>query len=150
MRTPRNIAWLGGLLEGEGYFTIKNGCPMIRLAMTDVDVIDRAAAVLGVARRDYTYVPKGKASYKRVHSCGVSGIRALGWMMTLYLFLGERRRSAVRDVIDQWKASRFNLHASHGSRMTANCHPERNRCANGLCRNCYMQQWRAKRKAAAA
>jgi hypothetical protein len=154
MRTPRNIAWLGGLLEGEGYFTISNGCPNIQLAMTDADVIDRAAAILGVTRRESSYVPKGKDSYKRVYSCGVSGMRALGWMMTLYMFLGERRRSVVRGVIDQWKASKGNLHASPGKRMSAHCHPERNMCAKGLCKRCYMsgymQQWRAKRKAAAA
>ena len=45
------LAWLAGLLEGEGCFTINwnagRGYPVIYVTMCDQDVVDRAGAMLG-------------------------------------------------------------------------------------------------------
>jgi len=40
---PTDIAWLAGLLEGEGSFSIKNVSAEISIAMSDKDILDRAA-----------------------------------------------------------------------------------------------------------
>lgn len=61
MMTIAEIAWLGGLLEGEGCFISgsTSACPRIILQMSDKDVVDRVAAYLGcrvtVNRDAYRY-----------------------------------------------------------------------------------------------
>ena len=52
--TDIDAAWLAGLLEGEGYFQITKPKPnhptqvLIRLAMTDKDVVEKASKLLNV------------------------------------------------------------------------------------------------------
>jgi hypothetical protein len=52
--TDIDAAWLAGLLEGEGYFQITKSRPnnptqvLIRLSMTDKDVVEKAAKLLNV------------------------------------------------------------------------------------------------------
>jgi hypothetical protein len=52
--TDIDAAWLAGLLEGEGYFQITKSRPnnpiqvLIRLSMTDNDVVEKAAKLLNV------------------------------------------------------------------------------------------------------
>ena len=52
--TDIDAAWLSGLLEGEGYFQITKPKPnhptqvLIRLAMTDKDVVEKASKLLNV------------------------------------------------------------------------------------------------------
>ena len=53
--TDIDAAWLAGLLEGEGYFQITKPKPnhptqvLIRLAMTDKDVVEKASKLLNVS-----------------------------------------------------------------------------------------------------
>ena len=90
----RDIIWLAGLLEGEGYFGLNRGkYPRITLHMTDEDIVIRAAALMG-------------SNIYRQRNCWiaqVNGARAIMWMMTLYTLLGERRREAIRMVIKVWR-----------------------------------------------
>ncbi len=48
MMSLKDLAWLGGLLEGEGCFMIPKGSPRIALAMSDKDVVQRAARLMGL------------------------------------------------------------------------------------------------------
>ena len=116
MRTTKELAWLGGLLEGEAAFMIRKGCPKIGLQMTDLDTMERAAAILGVPVGSYSRKPKGKETYLPVWHLGVHGTRAIGWMMTLYQFLGQRRQAKIRSIIEEWCASRTVPRAPHGQR----------------------------------
>lgn len=145
MNTPRStkdIAWLGGLLEGEASFQFKNGCPKIALQMTDRDVVARAADILGVPIGASSRKPKGKDTYKPVWHLGVHGKRALGWMMTLYQFLGERRQAKVREIIDLRLMSKYMPRKSRGEFVPATCHPSRPRRAGNLCKECWMRDYR--------
>ena len=142
MKTTKDLAWLGGLLEGEAAFMIRNGSPVIRLQMTDRDTMDRAAAILGVPVGKFSRQPKGKATYRPVWHLGVHGTNAICWMMTLYQFLGERRQAKIRYILDLWKASNAAPRAPRGQRYMAVCHPHRPRRGNMLCGACYMRQWR--------
>jgi hypothetical protein len=74
------------------------------------------------------------------------GTDAIGWMMTVYSFMGERRREKIRSIIAQWKASPRIPRAPAGKRFMATCHPNRERRARGLCFTCYMEKWRLARK----
>ena len=141
------IAWLAGLLEGEGCFALcKRNHPSIRLGMNDEDVVTHAAILLG--SRAYRY--------KTTWLTRVNGVVAIQWMMTLYPYFGKRRRSVVADVIKVWKETYYR--APNGSRTMAKCHPDRVMVARDMCQQCYdkrrvtrirkkkltIEQWRAK------
>jgi len=140
--TTLHIAWLAGLLEGEASFMRRNGSPSIKIQLTDRDVLDRAASILGGTVGRNSYQPKGKATYKPVYHLSIHGMRAIAWMMTLYPMLGVRRRKKVREILEAWKSSRSQLHASRGTRTMAICHRDKPVVARGLCQKCYMREWR--------
>lgn len=140
MIAVKELAWLGGLLEGEGSFGIKNGSPRIQLAMTDKDVVDRAAKIFGVPVEHS--VPR-KDGYKQVWRVCLNGTRAIMWMMTLLVLFGERRREKITEVIETWKASKAAPRAPRGQRYMAVCHPDRPRQGDLLCNTCWMRRWRA-------
>lgn len=97
----RNIAWAAGLLEGEGWFGYAN-TPQIVVSMTDRDVIARMGVLLQ-ARPPYSYQ---RGRNKTVYRVGISGHKAVAWMMTLYSFLGERRREKVAGILRRWKGTK--------------------------------------------
>lgn len=91
-----DILWLAGLLEGEGAFDLSKGrYPRIRLAMTDRDVVGRAATLMDTSIR---------LSLKRAPSAPtwhseVSGPRAEAIMRELLPFLGTRRSQRIAEVL---------------------------------------------------
>lgn len=142
MLTTKELAWLGGLLEGEASFMVRNGCPKIALQMTDLDVMERAAALLGVPVGRYSRQPKGKASYLPVWHLAVHGTKAVSWMMTLFQFFGQRRQKKISEVLSGWISSKAAPRASRGTRLMAVCHPDRPRKGDMLCGTCWMRRWR--------
>ena len=126
MITANEIHWLAGLLEGEGSFYIgggsrlrKSGHGTIRvfLGMTDRDVVTKAAALLG-SRVIEKIRKAGPGHYKTPWITQVSGQSAAGWMMILWLLLGERRRQQIQKAIAWWRtrplASRDRRNCSRG------------------------------------
>ena len=114
--TLLELAWLAGIVEGEGCFCFDKRCIKIAVAMTDQDVMERVGRLFGVpvtARGPY---PPGK---KRVYGIQLYSNRAAGWMMTLYPFLGLRRSAKVRELLAIWKTQRsfrsHKLKTSHTS-----------------------------------
>lgn len=67
--------------------------------MTDEDVVERATRILDGTT---TYRNPIRPGLKRVYSVRVSGARAAGWMMTLYVLMGRRRQAKIRDVLAEW------------------------------------------------
>jgi hypothetical protein len=97
-----DICWLAGLLEGEGCFlSTANKTPGIQLLMTDRDVVERAAALLG-GRVGPPEIRGGNR--KPRYSTRIYGNLAASWMMTLYAQLGTRRRAAVRKALTKWRS----------------------------------------------
>jgi hypothetical protein len=138
-----DIAWVAGVLEGEASFGYYRGTPTIQVQMTDADVIARLTALFGSTPR----APWArKDGYKPVYTCIAHGITAVGWMQTVYTFMGERRRAKIREVLAAWKLSTRRPRAGKGERLMATCHPERVRSGRGLCQQCYMREWRAARR----
>ena len=133
----RDIAWFAGLLEGEGcFFNIQRAyAPRISLGMTDRDVVEKAAALVGnpsVYRR-VTQHPKHKDQWWFM----LTGHRAVGVMFTIYPFMGVRRRAKIREVVSRWKQSPYRS-KPHGTGVVTNCqHADRRHYAHGLCRPCY-------------
>lgn len=109
MISTKEIAWLAGLLEGEGCFVWtpynnngdkERGRPRIILTICDKDVIQRARNLMGVGREIYVDDREGRKSAYQLY---LTGTDAAAWMMTLYTLLGERRRSQIRDVLKKWR-----------------------------------------------
>ena len=134
------IAWLGGLLEGEAWFGIqKKGrgyrYPIIKVSINDEDTIVRAAAILG------TKVVR----YKNRYIAQVYGANAVKWMLILLPFLGERRRNVIAGIIRSWKEHSSHISPKGQGRRMATCHPDRISRGFGLCGSCYAMDYR-KRK----
>lgn len=108
----KDVAWLAGLLEGEGSFstmTVKHRLRTKRritvsVMMTDEDVLRRAAGFM----RAKLYGPYGpyRGCRKRCWQINLSGKQAAAWMMTLYSFMGSRRRLEIENALASWKTFR--------------------------------------------
>ncbi|KKK94077.1 hypothetical protein LCGC14_2686470 [marine sediment metagenome] len=133
----KDIIWLGGLLEGEGCFSLmksngRNGrCPSISVGMTDEDVIDRISDIWGsnVCHR---------SNHWRTH---IHGVYAIQWMMTLYSLFGKRRRAKIEEIIKVWKENTYRI---VGMRTMATCHPDKPVRGFGMCQHCYDKKRRRK------
>ena len=129
-----DIIWLSGLLEGEAWFGLDRGkYPRIGLEMTDEDIVNRVAVIWDVKVNHY----------KNFWVAVVCGARAIEWMITLYPFLGIRRREKVASVIKFWWEYAY-AHVPKGVKTMATCHPDRIVHSFGLCNACYQRQHRKK------
>jgi len=103
--TTRQIAWLAGFLEGEGYFGQPHNPLFFAADSTDRDVIGQMARLLGVkVYGPYTNgTSKNGTPHKLKYRAQVNGKTAAGWMMTLYPLLGTRRREQVASCLHAWR-----------------------------------------------
>ena len=96
------VAWIAGLLEGEGTFDLANKItPRIRIVMTDLDVMIKAAQVLGAPSVNATKRPT--RGNKTAYYLAVHGDMAISWMLKVYDFMGDRRKQEILRCIDLWK-----------------------------------------------
>lgn len=114
MITPRDVHWLAGLLEGEATFGMwqrhhrsargrgHSRSAFLSLKMTDRDVVERAASLMQCCSV-YTD-KKQQPHHKTAYSTRSHGIKAIGWMMTLYGLVGNRRQARIREIVTAWKA----------------------------------------------
>ena len=138
--TVRDVVWLAGLLEGEGSFFSYRNSPTISVNMTDKDVVEKAAALL--RSKVYTCNP-GSPDRKIPYSATAHGSIAISWMMSLYQFMGERRKINIKDTIDAWKSADSRPKTPRGGWWGASCHPERKVYCKGLCESCYDKMKRS-------
>lgn len=97
-----DIYWLAGLLEGEGSFQWYHSTPIIRVEMTDKDIIERATALLNpIYEIRVRQLPSGKESFRVVTSTSL----AVQWMMTLYPLMGRRRQESIEYALFQWRTT---------------------------------------------
>jgi len=103
------LAWLAGLLEGEGSFLMCR-CrvggkvyryPKIVVGMTDRDVVERAGRLLG---NNKTYPMPKQPRRKQAWRVAVTGWKAAELMRSMRPWLGERRREAVDAVLAEYDA----------------------------------------------
>ncbi len=108
--TALETAWLAGLLEGEGCFTLHPERPHIParafiqlyVGMTDEDVVLRAAELIG-----------GKVNVRQRHSgdsfpnakplffTSVAGQKAEDVMRAVQPFMGSRRKAKITTILQQ-------------------------------------------------
>lgn len=92
------IAWMAGLLEGEGCFgfTRNRGKSYARIAlkMTDEDIVSRVSILWGC--KYHVQKPRvGNWERKNIFAAEISGAMAAEWMRAIYPFLGSRRKERI-------------------------------------------------------
>lgn len=125
-RTPRPVpswgeletGWLAGLLEGEGSFVItamnkppSPRTPRVSVAMTDKDVIEAAALLMGalsVTSKPVTDTPLGNPR-KPQWQANVSGHQAIEVMLRVRPHMGRRRGARIDEIVAEWFAARPHL-----------------------------------------
>lgn len=91
-----DLLWLAGLLEGEGTFDAHRGrYPRVRLAMTDRDVVGRAASLMDTTIR--LSLKEAPASPTWHAEC--SGDKAAAIMEAILPFMGTRRSQRIAEVL---------------------------------------------------
>lgn len=103
--TSQEIAVLAGLLEGEGSFRFqpRRGA-IVQFTTTDFDVAEREAGHLGVKTwGPYEDKHRPRKPYWQVR---VNSAHAVGLMLTVYKFLGARRRAQVHAALAAWREVR--------------------------------------------
>jgi hypothetical protein len=92
-----DLAWLAGLLEGEGCFSTTradgHAYPVISLKMVSPDVVERAARQLNTTNV-HQVVPRN-ASWNITVRAAVTGAAAALWMQRLRPLMGSRRQGAI-------------------------------------------------------
>lgn len=137
MGQMRDILWIAGLLEGEGCFTWSQHAAHIRLAMTDEDVVARAARILGTT--SLRSRPPGARGKRRVYLTQLCGRRAIGWMLTLYPLLALRRRERIRTVLAEWRSRPAKRRAIG---LCARCAVRLRMFQRNVCRGCHNDDQR--------
>lgn len=91
-----DLLWLSGLLEGEGAFDLHRGrYPRIRLAMTDRDIVGRAASLMDSKIR----LSLHPAPYKPTWHTEISGRRAAQIMCEILPHMGARRSQRIAEIL---------------------------------------------------
>ena len=89
------IAWLAGILEGEGTFGHYSST-RIKVKMGDRDIIERVAKLWGTevkVREDKR--PNANTMYET----SVYGPTAIEWMKRVYLLMGIRRKAKIMEIL---------------------------------------------------
>lgn len=135
----KDIAWLAGLLEGEGSFGHIGNCLTVQLTMTDRDIVERAGKLCG-----YTNITERKrreAHHKTQYGWQVSGAKAERVMRLILPFMGERRSQKIKELLPLFE-QRQKMTPS-----TLVCpHVENYRQGRTVCQKCYSHDWYMKRK----
>ena len=95
------LAWVAGLLEGEGSFMTKTGgnSPKIQCTMTDLDVLERLQILMGGRIHP---VKTRMAHWKDAYMWTLNGQPAADAMKALYPWMASRRRETIDRVLAKW------------------------------------------------
>src|SRR6266571_8681010 len=100
----KDIAWVAGFLEGEGYFGINGHSVRIYVNQTDKDSVEKLRDIIspesniGFQSRKH-YGDK----HQDIYRFWCYGTVAVGWMMTIYPMMGKRRKEAIRETLEFWR-----------------------------------------------
>jgi hypothetical protein len=100
--TDCEVYWLAGLLEGEGCFTTNKQSygiyPVVRIYMTDRDVLFKARQISGVGTIHGPYMRKGHRI--PISAWCVTGVPATALMKRVFPYMGERRRQRINELFE--------------------------------------------------
>ena len=97
-----DMAWLAGILEGEGCFDgNRNGDPRVRLEMTDKDVVERAHSLMG--GRGKVRTVSRTLPHNTTYQISVSGGAAADLLEQIRPFMGSRRGTKIDALLLNWQ-----------------------------------------------
>jgi hypothetical protein len=109
MTTEAQIAWAAGLFEGEGCVSFKQKAqaPLLSLAMTDRDVVDRFHEIVGVGTRHEKHHTKpGQEHFQTQYGWYCAAIVDVRRVIALFLpYFGDRRRKRAMEVLDAYNTA---------------------------------------------
>lgn len=99
MTWREEMAWAGGLFEGEGSFTVARGVQATaQIKMTDRDPMERFAAAIGFGTVRGPY--PGKGGRKDSYAWSAQSFeKAQATVALLWPYLGERRKARAAEVL---------------------------------------------------
>lgn len=108
MASSEEIAWLAGILDGEGSFLLNRSIvggkvylyPKITVNMTDLDVIERVADLFGVS----PYKIPIRVERKQAWRASIQGAGAVSLMRLLRPWMSERRGEKIDELVAYWEA----------------------------------------------
>ena len=113
--TDAQVAWMAGVIEGEGTFGYRDRRPRISVEMTDRDVLDRLHNWTGIG---HIYSRKREENWKEIHAWVVTrrgDVAALASVIEPWLM--ARRGARLREVISLMQAEPVSaIHAAAWSR----------------------------------
>ena len=109
--------------------------------MTDKDIMQRCADIFKTKLYG-PYLSKQKKvngdNKKETFLINIFGSNAAQWLMTIYSFMGERRKEKIRELLSIWKSQPV-MQAGRN----ALCHPDQPRHAKDKCMVCYNKEYHA-------
>jgi hypothetical protein len=139
-----DLHWLVGILEGEGTFVAGSpsapGLPLVRVSMTDRDVVDRVGSIL---HRSVTPLRPRQDDYKVPYCTSVKGAPAVELMRLVEPLLGERRRGQIARVLATWRPRPARWSSPRVTCTVVDC--DRAGARKGLCKRHYNRWWKAQR-----
>jgi hypothetical protein len=116
---PEEIAWLAGLLEGEGSFMVHRAQAKgklyekarVQVSMSDRDVVERVARLFHREEgQSYSVVAQphrvGKEHHSTIYRVFVNGSRAEEIMQAIRPLMGERRGAKIDEVLSTFNKKR--------------------------------------------
>ena len=138
-----DLVWLSGLLEGEGSFGVhsmgkrsRSPTIMLQLCMTDRDIVERTANLFGRQHLVGPYFHKDKPHHKPYYRTYVSATDAASICMTIYSFMGMRRKEQIRRMLGIWRNQPIVI-----KDRKASCHPSEPYYAKNSCKSCYEDKY---------
>lgn len=100
---PVELAWLAGLLEGEGHFGLErvgedSKRPIVTVSMTDYDVVYRASRLMGGYKVLEQRPPSAVDKLPRYRVKAVSDT-ARHIMRSVLPYMGQRRSAKIKEVL---------------------------------------------------
>lgn len=127
-----DLAWLAGLWEGEGTFMpgppSRSHKPVIRLHMTDRDVVEHAANLMVAS---ITTIKRRYFHYKTSYLISLRSARAVAWMTKLRPWMGKRRQKQIDRALACYVARYDNGNATKPKLSRAQAARIRQRWATG-------------------
>ena len=102
---PTEIAWLAGLLEGEGYFGFQDNNPCLSVQMVDEDTIRKIAGIFDANYQGYDR--EGVA--QRIYNVSITGRKAVEIMTLVLPYMSMRRTSRIQNIVESWSPKKNHL-----------------------------------------
>lgn len=100
----KDLFWLVGILEGEGYFGILNlpGTAIVSVQMVDLDIIERIHILLNATSKITIRKPK-KYNHLETYTTKVQSFKAVELMLLVYPYMGIRRRKQIHAILTKYR-----------------------------------------------